>query len=307
MSARGRPISAAGRGCRKTSWSRRWGLPEQKHLSVVPDVEQELDRLYALPLEEFTGARNDLVKRLGKAGQPEAAAEIKQLAKPSIPVWTANQLARREPGELRALLRSAEELRKAQERALAGKGAADLQKRLDEQRRAVRALAKLGRDILADEGRSVSDTIVERIAKTLDAAALDEGSRFLLRAGRLTEEVEPLGFEALAGMSAGPAKGRSAAAKPKPKSGAVAEARRRVQEAQRETRERAREAAHAEREAERAERVAAKAHSAAREARERADAAQASLAEAQGALRDAQRRWGLRLAAVRLVDDWVGR
>ena len=84
----------------------------------------------------------------------------------------------------------AEELRKAQQRALAGKGAADLQKRLHEQRRAVLALAKLGRDILADEGRSVSDAIVERIAKTLDAAALDEGSRFLLRAGRLTPGVQ---------------------------------------------------------------------------------------------------------------------
>jgi hypothetical protein len=228
------------------------------------------------------------VKRLGKAGQAEAAAEVKKLAKPSIPVWTANQLARREPGELRALLRSAEDLRKAQEKALAGKGVGDLQKRLDEQRRAVRALAKLGRDILADEGRSVSDAIVERIAKTLDAAALDEGSRFLLRAGRLTEEVEPLGFDALAGMSVTPAKGRRRAAKPK--AGAGAEARRRLQEAQREARERAREATHAEREADRAESAAAKARSSAREARERADAVQAALAEAQAALRDAQGR-----------------
>jgi hypothetical protein len=227
---------------------------------------------------------------LSKAGQPDAAAEVKKLAKPSIPVWTANQLARREPGELRALLRSAEELRKAQERALAGKGAADLQKRLDEQRRAVRALAKLGRDILADEGRSVSDAIVERIAKTLDAAALDDGSRFLLRAGRLAEEVEPLGFEALAGMSAAPAKGRPKAAKPKRTGGAVAEARRRVQEAQRGARELAREAQRAEREADRAESAAAKARGAAREARERADAAEGVLAEAEDALRDAQRR-----------------
>jgi hypothetical protein len=229
------------------------------------------------------------VKRLGKAGQAEAAAEVKKLAKPSIPVWTANQLARREPGELRALLRSAEDLRKAQEKALAGKGVGDLQKRLDEQRRAVRALAKLGRDILADEGRSVSDAIVERIAKTLDAAALDDGSRFLLRAGRLTEEVEPLGFDALAGMSVMPAKGRPAATKAKPKAGAVAEARRRVQEAQREARERAREAAHSERDADRAETAAAKARRGAREARERADAAKAAVAEAQAALRDAQR------------------
>jgi hypothetical protein len=228
------------------------------------------------------------VKRLGKAGQAEAAAEVKKLAKPSVPVWTANQLARREPGELRALLRSAEELRKAQQKALAGKGVADLQKRLDEQRRAVRALARLGRDILADEGRSVSDAIVERIAKTLDAAALDEGSRFLLRAGRLTEEVEPLGFDALAGMSVTPAKSRRTAAKAKPKGGAVADARRRLQEAQREARERAREATHADREADRAESAALKARSGAREARERADAAQAAVAEAQAALRDAQ-------------------
>jgi hypothetical protein len=228
------------------------------------------------------------VKRLGKAGQAEAAAEVKKLAKPSVPVWTANQLARREPGELRALLRSAEELRKAQQKALAGKGVADLQKRLDEQRRAVRALARLGRDILADEGRSVSDAIVERIAKTLDAAALDEGSRFLLRAGRLTEEVEPLGFDALAGMSVTPAKGRRTAAKAKPKGGAVADARRRLQEAQRKARERAREATHADREADRAESAAAKARSGARDARERADAAQAAVAEAQAALRDAQ-------------------
>ena len=80
----------------------------------MPDVEAELDRLYALPLEEFTQARNDLARRLTKAGQADAAAEVKKLPKPSIPVWTANQLARREPGELRALLRSAEELRTAQ-------------------------------------------------------------------------------------------------------------------------------------------------------------------------------------------------
>jgi hypothetical protein len=189
---------------------------------------------------------------------------------------------------VRALLRSAEELRKAQQRALGGKGGSDLQDRLAEQRRSVRALARLGRDILADEGRSVSDAIVERIAKTLDAAALDEGWRFQLRAGRLTEELEPPGFEALVGMAPerGPRKG-AAAAKPKP--GRIAEARRRVQEAQREVRARAREAQQAEGEAGRAERAAGEARQAARAARERADEAERALAEAEAALRKAQR------------------
>ena len=189
---------------------------------------------------------------------------------------------------MRALLRSAEELRKAQQRALGGEGGSELQDRLAEQRRSVRALARLGRDILADEGRSVSDAIVERIAKTLDAAALDEGWRFQLRAGRLTEELEPPGFEALAGMAPAP-RPRKGAAAAQPKPGRIGEARRRVQEAQREARARTREAGQAESEALRAERAAGESRQAARAARERADEAERSLAEAEAALRKAQR------------------
>jgi len=188
---------------------------------------------------------------------------------------------------VRALLRSAEELRKAQQRSLGGKGSTDLQDRLAEQRRSVRALARLGRDILAEEGRSVSDAIVERIAKTLDAAALDEGSRFLLRAGRLTDELEPPGFEALAGMAPAAPKKRAAAGKRT--TAAVAAERRRVQEAKRDARARGREADQAERAAKRAEDDAAKARRAARDARQRADEAKRALGEAEAALRAAQR------------------
>ena len=224
--------------------------------------------------------RNDLARRLGKAGRSDAAAEVKKLAKPSVAVWTANQLARREPGELRALLRSAEELRKAQQRALRGKGGSELQDRLREQHRAARALARLGRDLLAAEGRSVSDAIVERIAKTLEAAALDEGSRFQLRAGRLTEELEPPGFEVLAGMT--PAlqsakRGRVA----NPKDSAIAGARRLVPEAKSEARTRKREA-------ERAKKTADEAQREAQALRERADEAERKLAEAEATLRDAR-------------------
>jgi hypothetical protein len=190
---------------------------------------------------------------------------------------------------VRALLKSGDELRKAQQRALEAKGGSELQERLAQQRRSVRALARLGRDILADGGRAVSDAIVERIAKTLDAAALDEGSRFQLRAGRLTDELEPPGFDALAGMSpAAPPRGRPAAEKRK--TGAVAEARGQVTEARRAARERSRQATAAEREAERAEHAAAEARRLAQEARERADAAERALGEAEAALRAAQGR-----------------
>jgi hypothetical protein len=196
-------------------------------------------------------------------------------------------LARREPGELRALLRSAEELRKAQEQALRGNGLSDLQERLTEQRQAVRALARLGRDILADEGRPASDAIVDRIAKTLDAAALDEGARFQLRAGRLTDELEPPGFEALAGMTPAPSQRRSKPSKSKP--GGAAEVRRRVEEAKREVRVRTREAVEAERNAERAEAAAAEARTEAGVARKRADEAERTLAETEAERRKARR------------------
>jgi chromosome segregation ATPase len=148
----------------------------------------------------------------------------------------------------------------------------------------------LGRDILAEEGRSASDAIVERIAKTLEAAALDEGSRSLLRAGRLTEELEPPGFEALAGMAATGARSKQPRAPgPTGKRDRITGVRRQVQEARQEARVRAREAAAAERDAERAEAAAADARQAAEEARERADAAGQALAEAETALRDAKR------------------
>jgi hypothetical protein len=205
-----------------------------------------------------------------------------------VPVWAANQLARREAGEVRGLLRSAEDLRKAQERALAGKGANDLRERLAEQRKAVRALARLGRDILAAEGRSVSEAVVERIAKTLDAAALDDGSRFLLRAGRLTEELEPPGFDALARMAAGTPTKQQRKSTPR-KGPDVAGARRRLQEARHEARALAREAMDAERQAARAEKAAAEGRRAAEQARARADKAERSVAEAEAALREAQR------------------
>jgi hypothetical protein len=191
---------------------------------------------------------------------------------------------------VRALLRSAGELRKAQQRALSGKGAGELQERLTEQRQAVRALARLGRELLAAEGHSVSDAIVERIGKTLDAAALDEGSRFLLRAGVLNEELEPQGFDALVGMTPPPgARGRDASAEAD-RGDSVAEARHALQAARQEARERAREATEAERKAKQAEGAAAQARRKAKSAHERREAAEQALAEAEAALRDARRR-----------------
>src|SRR5688500_5633651 len=53
----------------------------------MPSVDSEIDRLYQVPLAEFTAERNALAKRAG--GQ---SAEIRALQKPTVPAWAVNQL-----------------------------------------------------------------------------------------------------------------------------------------------------------------------------------------------------------------------
>jgi hypothetical protein len=50
-------------------------------------LDDDVDRLYQLPLNEFTGARNELAKGAGSR-----APEIRKLAKPPVAAWAVNQL-----------------------------------------------------------------------------------------------------------------------------------------------------------------------------------------------------------------------
>ena len=110
-------------------------------LAAVPDLEQELDGLYALPLEEFTKARNDLAARLKQAHQNEAADLVRALKKPSVVAAAANRLAREEPHQVVGLLAAGERLREAQQRALAGDGKAEeVNEAVAAERDALRAL-----------------------------------------------------------------------------------------------------------------------------------------------------------------------
>ena len=50
-------------------------------------VDEEIARLYQLPLADFTAARNALVKQAGAR-----APEVRGLHKPPVPAWAVNQL-----------------------------------------------------------------------------------------------------------------------------------------------------------------------------------------------------------------------
>lgn len=253
-----------------------------KPLAVVPDVESELDELYGLPPTEFTRARNDLARRLKQAGQSAIAARVKELRKPTIPLWAVNQLARRHPKDVEALLEAGERLRKAQEEALGGEPEA-LRSATAAERQALRTLTQRAQALMKSQDHAPSAAILERIASTLRGAAVDPTGRELLAVGRLSEELESAGFGALEGMPM-PSRAKRGQTRAKPKEQAPRIDRRR-EERVRKLRERssklAKDAANAEREAAGAEAEANRARRKAERARAAADAASAELETAE--------------------------
>jgi hypothetical protein len=156
--------------------------------------ERELDELYGLPLDEFTPARNELAKRLKSEGRSDEADEVKALRKPTVAVWLVNRLARERELDVRRLIKAGEALAEAQT------SGGDFAEARREEHRVLGRLAQAARELAAREG--VGTGAIERAMTTLRAAALSEEGRQLLEHGRLREELEPPGFEALAGVAA---------------------------------------------------------------------------------------------------------
>jgi hypothetical protein len=202
------------RGHEKERSDRDGRAEHDAHRHSVPDVRDnvgvaEVDRLYELPLEEFTAARNELAKRLGDES-------IKQLKKPTVPAWTVNQLARRREVDVRRLLRAGEQLEQAQRQAVEGGDQQAYARARNDERDALRRLRAQAADVLRDGGHPATDATLERVARTLHAGAATEEGRALLRDGNLSEELEPQGFGALAGVkpAAPRAKGKKDAKAP---------------------------------------------------------------------------------------------
>ena len=140
-------------------------------------VDEISDRLYALPPEEFTQARNLAERELRAAGQREQADQVKALRKPTAGAGAVNRLVHGHRAEVYAFLEAAARLRDAQ---FAGKG--ELAAAADAERAALEELVALGG---------------EPVRGTLQAAAVDDGIARDLLAGRLVREPEPAGFGTL--------------------------------------------------------------------------------------------------------------
>jgi hypothetical protein len=178
---------------------------------VNVDLENDIDRLYVAPREEFVRERDALVKTLRAAGDREAAAEVGAIRKPTLVAWTVNQLAHKERRDVDLLLDAGKRIIDAQEASIAKGGRADLDTAQASLRRAVNGLTEQASAIL---GPDASKTTLTRVAETLRTAATAPEGRELLARGRLSEELSGTGWEIVAGFAPSPSPSPRARSKP---------------------------------------------------------------------------------------------
>jgi hypothetical protein len=155
--------------------------------------DADIDRLYQLPPEEFTTARNALAKEAGSEG-----AEIRRLQKPPLPAWAVNQVFWRDRDVYERLIEAAEGVRHAHTAVLAGRRA-DLRAAGKAHEQAVEAALKSALAILEEARHPATDDTRHAIHTTLRSLPGPDPP------GRLTGSLQPAGFEQLAGM---PVRGR---------------------------------------------------------------------------------------------------
>jgi hypothetical protein len=165
----------------------------------VAALDAKIDELYRLPLGEFTSARNALAKTLPK----DEATQVKALEKPTVVPWAVNQVYWRARSTYDRVMKSGEKLRAAQIAALEGKHA-DVRGTGEAHRRAIGEAVAEAERLAAESGAKPG---ADALARTFESLSLATSAS--TAPGRLTEVLQPAGFEALMGVAPQPASGRT--------------------------------------------------------------------------------------------------
>ena len=154
-------------------------------------LDTKIDDLYRLPLAEFTGARNALAKSL----TGDDAKRVRKLEKPTVVPWAANQVYWRARSTYDRLMKSGEKLRAAQIAALEGRDA-DVRAASESHRRAIAEAVAEAERLSAGAGAKPG---LDALARTFESLSL--ATHAPETPGRLTDALQPAGFEALAGIA----------------------------------------------------------------------------------------------------------
>ena len=235
--------------------------------------------LSAVPPDEFTAARNALVRQLRERGEAGEARRVGALRKPSTPLWIVNQLGGRAPGLVEELIDATRRARGAQ---VHPRGRDELHDAMQAQRQALHELLAEAEKAAAGIGTRITPEIQRRILDTLQTAAASEPKA--LAEGALEQELSAAGFGALLGAGGAQAAAKAAVEKAAVQKSAV---RQRAQ-AQKEKLEERRKALLRDREAQHAEQAARRLDNRARQLERMADRAAQAAQRAQEKAREAR-------------------
>jgi hypothetical protein len=172
-------------------------------------ADDELDRLYQMPLGEFVTARNQLAASVKKTGDADAANQIKAIPKPSASAWAVNQVYWKERWVFDALMSASDRLRAAIEAGTADALGGDREE-------TVRVAIGRARRFLEESGEKASDAVMRRVTTTFDALASYGSSNPNPLRGRLSQDLQPAGFGAFAGVAPPPPAAPPSASPPSP-------------------------------------------------------------------------------------------
>jgi hypothetical protein len=154
-------------------------------------LDAQIDELYQLPLGEFTAARNALAKTITGAD----ASRVKRLEKPTVVPWAVNQLYWRGRSAWDRLMKSGAALRTAQIAALEGQKV-DVRKAGEAHRKSLAEAVERATELAAEHDAKPG---AEPLARMLEALSISASP--VPHPGRLTDVVQPAGFEALTGVT----------------------------------------------------------------------------------------------------------
>jgi chromosome segregation ATPase len=184
---------------------------------VAEQLADVVDRLYGLPPEEFTAARDAAAKQ----ADGDLRAQIRALRRPTASAALVNRLRREQPELLDQLL----ELGPALAQAQAARSGEEL-RALGAQRR------ELVQAVVETAASGATAAVRTEVEQTLEAALADPAAADAVRSGALVRALAFAGFGGVdvAGAVAAPPRPARAQAAPRPGRG-VAAAERAVQEA----------------------------------------------------------------------------
>ena len=155
----------------------------------MPDPLLEIaDDLYALPLADFTPARDALAKE--HKADKALAASIKGLRKASVAAWVVNLLVRRDPDQVDQVLAVGEALRDAQDNL----DATQLREFTKQRRQLTASVTTAARRMAREEGVKTTQSVADQVEATLTAAMLEPDAARAVRSGLLVTALAATGL-----------------------------------------------------------------------------------------------------------------